>query len=233
VGQALSLTAKYFRESQRDDGSWTYNTGPSRHKHSMTCAGLLSLATDRGAPPGYIYVRNISPRIPTVVSDPAITRGFRFLGKAFDTIANGGAIDSWGRLYFLWSLERVTGIYGLETIGSREWYPWTAELLVRIQQGDGSWSGDGPRPVATCFALLILRRSNLTPDLLVGVPGLTQPRKPTGLSGKPVQEPSSPRAPTPGPWLGSKPDADTSTGPPLSRVPDPPNRLNRTVEKKD
>src|SRR5262249_38054511 len=92
-------------------------------------------------------------------------------------VAKGGAIDAWSRLYFLWSLERVAATYGLETIGGQEWYPWTAGLLVRIQQGDGSWSDAGPGPVPTCFALLILRRSNLTPDLLVEAPDASRPRK--------------------------------------------------------
>jgi hypothetical protein len=218
VGKALSLTARYFHSSQGADGSWAYTPDVLLYKHSMTCAALFCLAAELGESPG--YVRTIPPRAPILVDDSAVTRGLRFLGKSFDAIAKGDAIDSWSKLYFLWSLERLAAIYGLETIGSQEWYPWTAQLLVRIQRGDGSWVDPGPGPVPTCFALLILRRSNLTPDLMVGVPGLTQPRKLTGVWGSALgREPSSPPVSTLGPALRTKPGPGRSAAPPVSRVP--------------
>jgi hypothetical protein len=197
VGPALREVARHFRQTQHDDGSWPYLTGvPGGRLDDMTCAGLMCLAIERGASPGY-YTRNGSPRGPIVVDDPAITRGFRFLGKACDRVANGGATDAWDWLYFLWSLERVAAVYGLETIGSRPWYPWVADLIVRRQHDeDGCWSAEGPEPVAvtTCFALLILRRSNLTPDLLVGVPDTTQPQQPVGVSTRPLVQDQPARA---------------------------------------
>jgi hypothetical protein len=172
VSPALREVARHFRETQHDDGSWPYLTGvPGGRKDDMTCAGLLCLALERGASPG--STRNISPRGATAADDPAITRGFRFLGKACDRVANGGATDAWDWLYFLWSLEQVASTYGRETIGSRPWYPWVADLIVRRQHDfDGCWTAEGPEPVpvTTCFALLILRRSTLTPDLLIRVP---------------------------------------------------------------
>jgi hypothetical protein len=231
VGQSLRLTARYFRKSQGDDGSWTIQPNTPMYKHSMTCAALFCLAAELGESPG--YVRTIPPRATILVDDATITRGLRFLDKSFDAIVKGDATDSGGRLYFLWSLERVAAVYGLETIGSQEWYPWTAELLVRLQQGNGSWWDPWPGPVPTCFALLILRRSNLTPDLLVGVPGMSRPQKSLGVTGQPfVPQPSS-RVPTPVPELRTRPGADRSAEPPLSRVPDSPYRRNRTDEKKD
>jgi hypothetical protein len=36
-------------------------------------------------------------------------------------------------LYFLWSLERVAVLYKLQTIGSKDWYAWAAEMLVQHQ----------------------------------------------------------------------------------------------------
>jgi hypothetical protein len=254
AGQALRLTAGYFQKSQGDDGSWGYKPNTRMYRHSMTCAGLFCVAAELSKSPG--YVRPSQPRATVRVTNSTITRGLRFLGKSFDAIAKGGAIESWSKLYFLWSLERVAVIYGLEKIGSQEWYPWTAELLVRSQQDNGSWRDAGPGPVSTCFALLILRRSNLTPDLLVGVPETSRPEKPVGVSGRPVQQPSSrvatpvpglrtkpgadtpverpaSRVPTPDPGLRTKPRADTSAKPPVYRVPGPPNRPDRTDEKKD
>jgi hypothetical protein len=218
VGKALRLTAQHFRKSQGDDGSWAYTPNTLWHKQSMTCAGLFCLGAELRASPG--YVRTSHPRATLLVDDPTITRGLHFLGKSFDAQTKGDAFEAFGgRLYFLWSLERVAAIYGLETIGSQEWYPWTAELLVGLQQGNGSW-WEGPGPVPTCFALLILQRSNLTPDLLVGVPGMTQPRKPIGVSRPyPVLGPSSPGVPALGPELPTKPGADTPGKPPASRVP--------------
>jgi hypothetical protein len=240
VGEALRATAKYFRQTQRDDDSWGYSDARvlALSKHSMTCAALFCLATEHGASPG--YTRTIRPRAPIVVNDPAITRGFGFLTKACDSIANGGAIDSAGPLYCLWSLERVAAIYGLETIGSRQWYPWTAELVVRSQHDDGSWPDEGPAPVSTCFALLILRRSNLTPDLLVAAPGLTQPQKPLGAPGQPQKplgapvgprgrdypvrvRPGAPQGPgprvtIPAPGPRTKPGVDRPGRPPVERA---------------
>jgi hypothetical protein len=230
VGPALREAARHFRKSQRADGSWTYNMIASFHKHSMTCAGLFCLAAERGASPG--YTRNIRPRGPTVVDDPAITRGFRFLGKAFDSIANGGTIDSWSRLYFLWSLERVAAIYGLEKIGGQEWYPWTADLLVRTQQDNGSWQDGGPGPVGTCFALLILRRSNLTPDLLVEVPNTTQPEKPVGVPTRPlVQDQPAPVGSAVTQKTGEVRVPTAGSGP-QSPVQDQPARVGSAVTQK-
>ncbi len=68
--------------------------------------------------------------------------------------------------YFLWSLERVGVAYGLKTIGDKDWYAFGAEVLVANQQNDGSWHGDFAICGAdTCFALLFLKRANLTRDL--------------------------------------------------------------------
>src|SRR5262249_38945041 len=74
--------------------------------------------------------------------------------------------------YFLWSLERVAVAYGLETIGSKDWYAWGAEILLQTQETNGSWQGryaDGG--VDTCFALLFLRRANLAKDLTASLRG--------------------------------------------------------------
>jgi hypothetical protein len=190
VSSALSSAARYFRESQREDGSWTYTTRSEHHKHSMTCAGLMCLATEYGSYPGPSGGRRRRPAVQT--SDPAIIRGLGFLDRAFAGIAAGGRIDSHGRLYFLWSLERVAAVYDLDLVGGREWYPWAAEWLLGRQHADGSWSDDGPGAISTCFALLVLRRSNLAQDLFVGVPALGRRKVPDPLSLGPtvVEKPS-------------------------------------------
>jgi hypothetical protein len=74
--------------------------------------------------------------------------------------------------YFLWSLERVAVAWGLETIGTKDWYAWGAEVLVANQQRNGGWEGaNGEGGPDTCFALLFLRRANLAHDLAVLLKG--------------------------------------------------------------
>lgn len=78
-------------------------------------------------------------------------------------------------LYFLWSLERVSVLYNLRTLGDRDWYRWGAEILVANQAGSGAWEKDGGYPghtpvLNTCFALLFLKRANLALDLTKKLP---------------------------------------------------------------
>ena len=75
--------------------------------------------------------------------------------------------------YFLWSLERVAVALDLDTLGGKDWYAWGSEILVANQAADGSWHGEYAATVDTCFALLFLKRANLTADLTAGLKGKT------------------------------------------------------------
>jgi hypothetical protein len=132
----------------------------------MTCAGLLGLAVAHGLP----------SRTGKATGPEAAARGLRYLGEAIDharPFHPGGHQGPFGcsgvqardDLYFFWSLERTAMIYDLQRIGEQEWYPWAAQRLVDAQQPDGSWTSAFGKAVDTCFALLVLRRSNLAPDL--------------------------------------------------------------------
>ncbi len=81
-------------------------------------------------------------------------------------------------LYFLWSLERVGVIYGLETIGKHDWYTWGSDALVDSQNDNGSWAGQhypgGTEELSTCFALLFLSRANVARDLSMTLKGKFQ-----------------------------------------------------------
>jgi hypothetical protein len=139
-------------------------SGPmARSTASMTCAGLTGIAIADG-------VALYDPG-----KDTRLNSGLLALGT---TIANpqegkikpsdgGGSAQMGGRsYYFLWSLERVATALDLKTIGKRDWYAWGAEILLANQQADGSWQGNYATCGAdTCFALLFLKHSNLTPDL--------------------------------------------------------------------
>jgi hypothetical protein len=71
-----------------------------------------------------------------------------------------------GDLYFLWSLERVGVVYGVDKIGGFDWFDLGSTVIVRSQSPDGTWAVGGyGAEVNTSFAVLFLCRSNLARDL--------------------------------------------------------------------
>ncbi|MCC6416766.1 MAG: hypothetical protein IT429_00790, partial [Gemmataceae bacterium] len=117
-----------------------------------------------------------NPRAPKrdLAKDETVTRGFLALGAVIGEPTGDAArvpkLDKPGKVYYLlWTLERMAVVYGLKTIGGKDWYRWGAEILLAHQGGDGSWSGGEYTKTApeadTCFALLFLKRSNVAPDL--------------------------------------------------------------------
>jgi hypothetical protein len=113
------------------------------------------------------------------IRDAAMLKGLRFLGATLAQARPRGSPAWFGfsgvecndDLYFLWSLERAGMIYGLRVIGETEWYPWAAEKIVNAQQADGSWKNAYGASVDTCFALLVLRRTNFASDLTAALRG--------------------------------------------------------------
>jgi hypothetical protein len=161
VERALALAAKRFRPCQNEDGGWGYHSGGEQRdgsKPSMTCVGLLALAVGHG------LGRDEAPGRGSV-QDEQIQNAMNALGKRVGKPINDGGYD----LYFLWSLERVGVLYGLDKIGGGDWYAWGTDFLLRKQSKGGEWSGShyhGATPTLdTCFALLFLKRANFTHDL--------------------------------------------------------------------
>jgi hypothetical protein len=151
---------------------------------AMTCAGLLGIGLAYGAwneaalhtdkekkEPGKPRAPEVKPQDPS--KDRSVVAAFRLLGVWVDSMARweGGKPPQLdfrsGRFYyFLWSLERVCVAYGVETVGKTDWYDWGAQILLANQKADGGWdNGDFRNGPDTCFALLVLRRANLAPDL--------------------------------------------------------------------
>lgn len=201
VTQALTRLDRRFRQSQMEDGGWSYspmfrggvgmpalalfNMGSSA---AMTCAGLLALAICDGATLEIVAKRNPDAKLPDVSKDQHLNRGLQAIGAVIDNPkglqnqrpafappqAPAGPFERVGgrTYYFLWSLERVAVALDLKTIGKKDWYGWGAEILLDNQNTDGSWSGDyGTGGVDTCFALLFLRRANLLADLTKSLKG--------------------------------------------------------------
>jgi hypothetical protein len=112
--------------------------------------------------------------VPDPGKDRAVKAGLAVLGTAIGRPfgkrrAGAPPLDiprAGGRsYYFLWSLERVGVALDLKTIGGKDWYAWGADVLLANQGQDGSWQGQYPATVDTCFALLFLKRANLASDL--------------------------------------------------------------------
>lgn len=172
-----------------------------RSVHTMTCAGLLGLAIGQGlandgeepksakdkginsrARSGLLYLTEIVGQTgisPTWAGWGGPSRWAPHGGPGGPGVprAPGGAgpQESDSRdasFYFLWSLERVAIIYGLETIGKKDWYKWGCHHIFKTQQSDGHWEGAWGRSGAdTCFALLFLLRANLAKDLTASMRG--------------------------------------------------------------
>jgi hypothetical protein len=151
---------------------------------AMTCAGLLGIGLAYGAwneaalhtdkekkEPGKPKAPEVKPQDPS--KDRAVVAAFRLLGAWVDGMARweGGKPPQLdfrsGRFYyFAWSLERVCVAYGVDTVGKTDWYDWAAQILLANQGADGGWdNGEFRGGPDTCFALLVLKRANLAPDL--------------------------------------------------------------------
>ncbi len=194
---AIALFEKRFHASQDADGGWGYKADFRRGSTpAMTCAGLLALAVSHGSMENALRNKpdKEAPAKPKgmveVGDDAAIKAGLKCLGN-YITIAKGqppeGRVNRAKRgkrfkpdelnsnLYFLWSLERVAVLYGLETIGNHDWYVWGADALVDTQMANGSWTtrgfiGANPE-VNTAFAILFLSRANIARDLSTALKG--------------------------------------------------------------
>jgi hypothetical protein len=105
--------------------------------------------------------------------DRTIQLAFAGLGLALADLLRGGkgllsseGGHGHGDLYFLWSLERVGVVYGVDKVGGFDWFDIGSTALVRSQSPDGSWQvGNYGTEVNTAFAVLFLSRSNLARDL--------------------------------------------------------------------
>jgi hypothetical protein len=124
-----------------DDGS----RGPSG---SMTAAGLTVLGCVREA-----LGENLGARRQKRLEE-ARELALRWLAANWSVSANPGE-GSWHK-YYLYGLERMGSLHGLEEFHGRRWYAEGAAELLSTQAEDGSWSDSLPD---TCFAILFLVRA--------------------------------------------------------------------------
>jgi hypothetical protein len=189
VDTALSRVEERFRKSQHADGGWGYTVQERLTKAADTCIGLFALAMGRGVTQDRLLRAEQLPRgskkkparaLPAPEEDLAIRRGLTAVGSLMrfpevEMLPDGRVqLVRWRRrreavncnCYFLWSLERMAVVYGLKTVGNRDWYAWGTRVLLARQTADGGWEEQyHPVNIDTCFALLFLRRANLATDL--------------------------------------------------------------------
>jgi DNA-directed RNA polymerase subunit RPC12/RpoP len=168
--RAMALLDWRFRNSLTLQGGWNYRPN-WQTTPAMTAAALMGLALKHGL---LLPNRRDRGRNVTVHDDEIIHRGFLTLTGMLENyyagfVFNQVPLDKLD-LYCLWTVERVAVLYNLRTMGSLEWYPAGVQLLLPLQREDGSWSPKGTTcleesSVASSFALLFLKRSNLARDL--------------------------------------------------------------------
>lgn len=196
IDKSLVKVAKRFTNTQLEDGGWSYTakvegaagaepvkpaSGPS-----MTGAGIFCLAVAQAAQLREIQKsgkkaerkeakenkespENESPEkedtpSQTLLENPIFSRGLKRTGDFVKTIGNGSA------RYFMWSVERVGVLLGLEKLGDVDWFDRGSAALLASQRDDGGWpsahvESDPDGLADTSFALLFLRKANLGSDI--------------------------------------------------------------------
>jgi hypothetical protein len=184
----------YFRRSvDSTQGGWGYRAG-SNSTPSMTCAGLVALATYRGVEQqrlgrGAVDGRK-SGELPSgrslgdLSDDPIVRRALTYLGDALAGANADGSAKLNRDLYFFWSLERVGVVYAIDRVGGIDWYDWGANRLIRMQSREGGWKSEYQETVDTSFAILFLSRANVAADLTSELTGGTPSSKSDTSGGR-------------------------------------------------
>lgn len=145
----------------------TTPTGPS-----MTGAGLFCLAVAEAS-----RIRNIQKKdkgetaketeaatTTSLLENPIFSRGFKRTGDFVKGMGQGSP------RYFMWSVERVGVLLGVEQMGGINWFQRGADSLIKTQLETGGWptawqETDMDGLSDTSFAVLFLRKANLGSDI--------------------------------------------------------------------
>lgn len=170
IDEAMQLVAARFVDSQNEDGGWPYNPKGTKTDSTgaMTSAGLFCLTVARATKIREELQKNASTRNSstakgaekaTLLQDPVYAKGFTQVGYYAKGMSPGSA------RYFMWSIERLGVLLGLERLGDVKWFDQGATALLKAQKPDGSWPDSKESPADTAFAVLFLRKANLGSDI--------------------------------------------------------------------
>ena len=159
----------YYIRTQEPDGSWRYRHGVAGlpKSGSMTAAGLASLfitGAQLQAAANCGCTKTKSARYRT--HQPA-ARALAWLAKNYAIDRNPGLPTGAWHHYYLYTLERVGMIGGLQALGGRDWFREGAEYLVTQQMADGRFrrskarGGGVAREYELAFAILFLAKGRV------------------------------------------------------------------------
>jgi hypothetical protein len=146
-----------WRHNQYDDGGWAYKSGAhavnvqDQETAAMTAAGIATLFVTQE------YTRSTAGvECKGNLPNDNIANGLDWMSKHFDSVND---------LYTFYGVERIGVASGYKYFGTTDWFAKIADKLVKSQNGDGNWSGNGldgyagqsPLPTAA-FGILFLAR---------------------------------------------------------------------------
>jgi hypothetical protein len=134
------------------DGGFSYRIDEAASSDTMTAAGVgvLAVCETQLARAGAL-----DPNLAGLMRR-ARSAGQASLGTRLDPGLDAGR-SGWLH-YFLYALERVGGLCGIDKLGAHDWYHEGAAFLVETQDSRGEWRGNSD-PCSTLFALLFLSRA--------------------------------------------------------------------------
>jgi hypothetical protein len=168
---SLRLCEAHFRATHTN-GTWPYTGSLEPYGRSaMTCAGLMGLAIGAGVVRDRQLKTAPDPKTgkPPTLKDPlhdlVVQMALNYVGEQLRKTVVEGAQGVHLDYYFLWSVERVAVTYSLSLIGGVNWHRDGSVVLLLHQKADGTWSNNYGPGIDTCFALMFLKKANLTRDL--------------------------------------------------------------------
>lgn len=179
--ETVERAIRAWTEAQNADGGWGYDGARKPSYFSMTAGGLFALKACHGL--GEKLAAADTKKLAEVLRQvgPATDKAVKWLEAAYSVEANPRVTDAWPEdspslfhFYALFSLERAATMSGLAKVGDRDWYGEGARWLIKAQVEDGGWPEEtvtrlegqespdakrARRDIATCFALLFLKRA--------------------------------------------------------------------------
>jgi hypothetical protein len=150
--EVLKRAKDWWEDEQNDDGGWNYGEKGGTSFGSMTTGGVGCLAIYK------FFLRE------NFKNDPRVANGLRWMDQNFTVKENPkDNPEEWDRqFYYLYAMERVGMLVGIDKIGKHDWYAEGAAYLLEKQEPDGHWHGEKAKrnaTIDTCYAILFLRRA--------------------------------------------------------------------------